>query len=92
MPSDLQQIFEAKKTLATNPQWVELDSQAIEVVCPLEIDGVVVEGLLFRATARKGLPDELVTAQVEYHPSAEPGGPLARIEWRPITSQLWSMP
>ncbi len=86
MAINLETLFNAQKALAVQPQWVERDSAALEVVCPLDIDGVVIEGLQFRATAKKRLPDELVTMQVEYHPAAEPGGPLARVEWRPIST------
>jgi hypothetical protein len=51
----------------------------------LQIDDVVVEGLQFRAVARKQLPDEMITFQLEYHPHGEIGGPLCRIEWRPLS-------
>jgi hypothetical protein len=86
MALDLKTIFEAEKTLAIQPSWVARDSEGLEVICPLAIDDVVIEGLQFRATAKKRLPDEVVTMQVEYHPADEPGGPLARIEWRPLST------
>jgi hypothetical protein len=86
MATDLKKLFESQKSLAARPSWVERDSEGLEVVCPLEIEGVVVEGLQFRATAKKRMPDELVTMQVEFHPAGEPGGPLARIEWRPLST------
>jgi hypothetical protein len=86
MPLDIETIFRSDKMLATAPTWQERDSEALEVVCPLEIDGAVIEGLYFRLRARKRMPDELVTAQIEYHPANEPGGPLSRVEWRPLSS------
>jgi hypothetical protein len=86
MALDLKTIFDAQKTLAIRASWVERDSLGLDLVCPLEMDGVVVEGLQFRACAHKRLPDERVRIQLEYHPATEPGGPLARIEWRPIST------
>jgi hypothetical protein len=86
MPLDIETIFGSDKMLATAPTWQERDSEALEILCPLEIDGTVIEGLYFRMRARKRMPDELVTVQIEYHPANEPGGPLSRIEWRPMSS------
>ncbi|HMN51575.1 MAG TPA: hypothetical protein PKB01_05900 [Xanthobacteraceae bacterium] len=86
MANELPQLFGAPKTLAITPTWAELDSESLEVVCPLEVDGIVVEGFQFRMTAKKRLPDEIIMAQVEYHPPTETVGPLARIEWRPVST------
>jgi hypothetical protein len=86
MTQDIETLFAANKMLAIAPAWVQRDSDLLEIVCPLEIDGTVVEGLVFRLTARKAMPDEMVTAQIEYHPAGEAGGPLARIEWKPLSS------
>jgi hypothetical protein len=72
--------------LAIEPTWAARDGEALEILCPLEIDGTVVEGLYFRARARKLMPDGVVTLQLEYHPANERGGPLSRIEWRPLRS------
>lgn len=80
----LEALFAADKLLAIAPVW-GTRGDLLEVICPLEIDGAVVEGLQFRLTARKSMQDEMVTAQVEYHPSDQAGGPLARIEWRPLS-------
>ena len=84
MAIDLETLFSSEKMLAAEPVWGERDGELLEVFCPLEIDGIVIEGLNFRAVARKRLPDELVTVQLEYHPPNERGGPLARIEWKPL--------
>ncbi|SRR5579871_4771919 len=84
MAADLEKLFAAEKMLAVEPAWGDRDGDVLEIVCPLEIDGTVVEGLFFRARARKRMPDEVVTVQLEYHPPNERGGPLARIEWKPL--------
>jgi hypothetical protein len=84
MARDIEKLFRSDKMLAIAPGW-NSRGDLLEVVCPLEIDATVVEGLQFRLTARKAMQDEMVTAQVEYHPSDEVGGPLARIEWRPLS-------
>jgi hypothetical protein len=84
MAQDIESLFRADKMLAIAPIW-DSRGDLLEVICPLEIDGTVVEGLQFRLTARKSMQDEMVTAQVEYHTSGEIGGPLARIEWKPLS-------
>jgi hypothetical protein len=86
MALDLSTLVESEKTLPFQPDWAERDSEGLVIVCPLEIAGVTIEGLQFRATAKKRLPDEMVTFQVEYHPPGELGGPLCRLEWRPLSS------
>jgi hypothetical protein len=85
MTVELPALFQCEKAIAVAPDWVARDSEALTVVTPLEIDGVVIEGLQFRATARKRLPEEMVTFQLEYHPPNEIGGPLCRIEWKPLS-------
>lgn len=85
MPINFTEVFEAQKALAIAPSWSPRNSEGLEIVCPLSIDGVIIQGLQFRATARVRLPDEMLTFQVEYHPDTEAGGPLARIEWRPMS-------
>ncbi len=86
MAQDIKKLFGADKMLAIAPVWSDHGGgDLLEIVCPIEIDGTVVEGLQFRLTARKSMPDEMVTAQVEYHAPGEAGGPLARIEWKPLS-------
>jgi hypothetical protein len=86
MAHDLKELSNATKRLTIIPGWAEIDSEFLQIVAPIEIEGVTIEGLQFRACARKRLPDEMITCQVEYHPNGEAGGPLARLEWRPIKS------
>ncbi len=86
MSLELPALFGSDKLLAITPGWVELNSECLQIVCPLVIGSVAVEGLQFRATARKRLPDEMVTCQVELHPGNKLGGPLCRVEWRPLSS------
>jgi hypothetical protein len=81
---ELLTLFQSDKLIAVQPNWAERDSDALTIVSPLQITDVVIEGLLFRATAKRRLPDEMVTFQLEYHPPGEVGGPLCRIEWRPL--------
>jgi hypothetical protein len=84
MSLDLTALFRAEKAIAIAPDWVGRGAEELSVVVPLLVDDVVVEGLQFRATARKHMPDEMITLQVEYHPQLSAGGPLCRIEWRPL--------
>jgi hypothetical protein len=85
MAENLEKLFSSEKLLAIAPSWEDVGGDVLEIVCPLQIDSTVIEGLQFRLTARKSMADEMVTAQIEYHPASESGGPLARIEWRPLS-------
>jgi hypothetical protein len=82
---DLSWLHHSDKLIGVQPDWVERDSEDLVIVSPLEIDGVIIEGFLFRATAKKRLPEEMLAFQPEYHPAGEIGGPLCRIEWRPLS-------
>jgi hypothetical protein len=56
------------------------------LVVPIDINGVTIEGLIFRATAMRTRPDENVTFQLEYTPpfGKTKGGAFARVEWKPL--------
>jgi hypothetical protein len=87
MPVDLPALFQAKKFLSINPDWVERDSTFLSLTCPLDLeDGTVIEGFFLRATAMKHRPDRTVAFQLVYKPQRRnvEGGPFARIEWRPL--------
>lgn len=86
MQPDLRIYHDADKTFPTKPQWKRRDRERLVLVSPLDIDGVTIEGLLFRATALALRPEESVTFQLEYFPpKRQPrGGPMERIEWRPL--------
>jgi hypothetical protein len=89
MALDLPSIVAAEKTLSVVPKWLLRRHQDwLEVSAPLDISGVTVEGLYLRAQARQNLPEEAVTFQLEYRPPPKVrlrGGPLWRIEWRPLS-------
>lgn len=84
---DLPEIMAAEKLFASRPVWKHRDRGWLFATAPLKIEGVVMEGLKFRATALACRPDESLTFQIEYLPTIRgaKGGPLARIEWLPIT-------
>jgi len=85
MESEFPRLFRATKTLATTPSWEERDSQNLVLLTPLEVDGVVVEGLRLRGAAIRSMQDENVCFQLEYFTTrTKAGGPLARVEWRPL--------
>lgn len=86
MSTELADLFRAEKILPVQPAFKERDNEWYRLVCPIEIKGVVVEGLQLGGSAMKRLPDESVTIQLEFHPTkgGPRGGPLARIEWRPM--------
>lgn len=87
MTDDLPALFNSDKTFAVRPVWRQRDANWFQCVQALDIDGVTVEGLRFRATAKIDRPDESVTFQIEYRlPNrAHRGGPLARVEWKPFS-------
>jgi hypothetical protein len=77
MPANLPSLFEAPKMLTAWFRWVERDepgpARRFTLVAPLDIDGVTVEGLRFRAMAPKDQVDECVTFQLEYQPAPRDG-------------------
>ncbi|GHC63198.1 hypothetical protein GCM10007315_29200 [Gemmobacter tilapiae] len=84
---DLDSFYVAQKELAINPDWVvTARKDYADLVSPLDIDGVTMAGLAFRARARIELPDRQVAFQLEYSPStSQPkGGPICRLDWRPF--------
>lgn len=86
MPANIPKVVLAKKTLVAAPSWVERGSDGLEFVATLESDGVVLEALSLRGRARKSLADREVVFQLEYHQAQIVGGPICRIEWRPVSA------
>jgi hypothetical protein len=81
---DLPALVGAEKVLVITPAWIDREADALDLTAPLEIDGVAVEGLTLRGRARKPLADREVIFQLEYHAPEIVGGPVCRIEWRPL--------
>jgi hypothetical protein len=81
---DLAGLYLGIKRLPASVGWIEKDFENLVLVSPVEIDGVVVEGLRFRLTAMRSMPEEAVTCQLEYHERRRVGGPFCRVDWRPI--------
>jgi hypothetical protein len=86
MPTKLESLVYAEKTISAVPAWVERGPDSLEFTTPLEIDGVVLEALALRGRARKSLADREVIFQLEYHHGQIIGGPVCRIEWRPLSA------
>lgn len=86
MEIDHQTLFLAAKALAYAPRqtWLEPRPNYLTVVVPLDIGGITIEGLRFKAVAFKNMPEEAVTFQLEYYDPRRRGGAMSRIEWRPI--------
>lgn len=85
MAHTLRELVDAEKSLAVAGDWTKR-GRRIEFLAPLEIDGLVEEGFLFRAIALEALPDREVVFQLEYHGISIPGGtgPLTRMEWNTL--------
>jgi hypothetical protein len=86
MISSLPSLVCADKVLAATTTWIERGPDTLEFTAPLEANGVAIEGLSFRGRARKSLPDREVIFQLEYHAPQIVGGPICRIEWRPLNA------
>jgi hypothetical protein len=84
MQVDLSVLYAAPKTFVTSPKWKFRDSEWMVLSVPLDIAGVTVEGLSFRATAMRLRPDENVTFQLLYAPPNGKPKPFARLEWNPL--------
>lgn len=85
---ELAEIFYAEKVLPVEPDWKKrVGTKWLRLVCPIDIGGVTIEGLRFTVSAHSEKPDEAVAFQIEYLPPRGnvKGGPLCRLEWRPIT-------
>lgn len=81
---DLPALVRGDKIIVVQPTWVERGADGLELTAPLEIDGVAIEGLTLRGRARKPLADREVIFQLEYRGPDVIGGPICRIEWRPL--------
>lgn len=84
MPTRLPKLVAAKKALAFVPIWAEQTATSLGFLVPLEIDGVVVEGLTLRGKACTRMADREVMFQMEYRHNQIAGGPCCRIEWLPL--------
>ena len=74
----------AQKVLSIRPSWKSLaNAEFVQIVSPLDLGDLTVEGLQFRASAHIYSADRAVTFQIEYHPVSAKGGPISRVEWRP---------
>ncbi len=83
MPNRLPTLIAATKTLATTPEWLELDDQ-FNFTVPLDISSVTQIGLRLRGKCNRDYPDENVTFQIEYQFSGMSKlVPVTRIDWRP---------
>ena len=86
MSEELRNLFFAEKMLSGELQWVDGHRDASQMlVCPLEIDGVTVEGLRLRASVLKFLPDQELCIQMEFHGRRQKFEPMCRFEWRPLS-------
>jgi hypothetical protein len=85
MPTRIQGLVAARKSLSSVPSWVEYDPDGLQLRVPLEVDGVVIEGLTLRGRVRKQLENREAVFQLEYHHAQIIGGPVARIEWNPLS-------
>ena len=86
MSDELRDPFFAEKRLSGELQWVDGHREGTFVlVCPLEIEGVTMEGLRLRASALKFLPDEELCIQMEFHGRRQKFEPMCRFEWRPLS-------
>jgi hypothetical protein len=86
MPTKIEGLVLAEKSLLDVPAWMSRGTDGLDFSVPLEVDGVTVEAITLRGRARKPLPDREVIFQLEYHHAQIIGGPVARIEWRPLNA------
>jgi hypothetical protein len=83
MKASVETLVLAPKSFATAPRWTtRSDDDWVNLVAPLDIEGVTVEGLRFRGKAHRFRPEMQVTFRLEimFGASVEP---LVRLDWRP---------
>jgi hypothetical protein len=85
MSSNLPALVASNKLLASAPSWIERGPDCLDFTVPLEADDAVIEGLSLRGRTHKSLIDRDVAFQLEFHGSQIIGGPICRIEWRPLS-------
>lgn len=85
MAETLHDLVAFDKLIAAPSDWTK-KGRRLEIKLPLEIAGVIEEGLFFRGCALESFPDQEVMFQLEYHGGriAEGTGPLIRLEWNSI--------
>ncbi len=85
MADTLHELVTAEKLIAAPTDWTK-KGRRLELRLPLEIEGVVEEGLFLRGSALEHFPDQEVMFQLEYHGVRVPGGtgPLVRFEWNSL--------
>jgi hypothetical protein len=86
MSSTLPVLISADKELSVVPTWRARGADDLEFSVPLEVDGVVLEGLTLRGRVRRSLPDREVVFQIEFHGPRIIGGAVCRIEWKPLSA------
>jgi hypothetical protein len=64
MPSKIEGLVLAAKSLPDVPAWKGRGPDGLELMSPLEIENIVVEGLTMRARARKTLMDRELVFQL----------------------------
>jgi hypothetical protein len=79
-------LFQSVKTLVAIPNWVERGADILGFTAPLEMENATIEGMQLRGQSRKTLADRAVTFQLEFHRAQIIGGPICRIEWRPLSA------
>lgn len=78
------EIIAATKSLSSKQEWTDLSNGKIEILHPLDIDGVTQEGLFLRGVALKDQPNLDVTLLLQCALSRRRGRAIERIDWRPF--------
>jgi len=64
---DLEAFFRSNKELAISPDWVIRYSEGLGFCCPIDVDGVTIDGYQRRAKAMLRTPDRQIVLQLEHH-------------------------
>ncbi len=84
MAIEVGEFYRFSKTIAAVPNWYIQDSIWLGFSCPLDVDGVTLEGFRLQAKAMLRQPDRHVVMQLEHLPHTDKGGAICRLEWRPF--------
>lgn len=86
MKDEIQYILDAPKSLSIAPNWArEEGNEYLNIVSPLDVDGITLEGWRFRAKAHIPSPDMDVTFQIEalFPQMKSKFLPIVRFNWLP---------
>ena len=86
MDADFQNLVDSEKTLGEDPEWFfdSQDPKRLRLSVPLQMNGVVIEGLYLEGHCPADNQDTDVALNLVYKPARGLSGALYRLDWNPL--------